>query len=364
MSTPAVFSDTDSPDRARTVLFGEQKGGTGRTTTAVNVAHEAARLGARVLLIDFDPNRVLTLSQLGYDPDDDDTITDVVSSGSTGAAGDTILTAPDIWQPRPDLAYENGGAAPDTEGAVAFIPGSPSLGALVENQLAGRPGSERYLARSLSGVAQHFDLVLIDTGAQATRIAWMTMFAAGSVLTVYVPEDPAINGIADEIDLVQECADIFELDTRIIGAVCTKYDSNYADVHSKAILRAKGLLTEYASSGVAALRDMPEPIPGAGAWQTGAVQWPEVIRQRAAIVKYGARRSPLAAGLHVRADASAKFFERKSATAVETALTGYTRLAVRLLQGVAAPCYPAAAAFLAQASPALFTDDPGKRKSS
>ncbi len=57
------------PDAPRTLALMNQKGGVGKTTTAVNVGAALANLGLRVLCIDLDPQAHLTLS-LGIDPDD------------------------------------------------------------------------------------------------------------------------------------------------------------------------------------------------------------------------------------------------------------------------------------------------------
>ncbi|MDX6657634.1 MAG: chromosome partitioning protein, partial [Solirubrobacteraceae bacterium] len=55
-------------DRAKVIVFANQKGGVAKTTTTLNLAVAFAERGARVLCVDMDPQGNLTMSQ-GIDPD-------------------------------------------------------------------------------------------------------------------------------------------------------------------------------------------------------------------------------------------------------------------------------------------------------
>jgi cellulose biosynthesis protein BcsQ len=61
----------DEPQRALTVAVYNNKGGVGKTTTTVNLAATLARLGKRILIIDFDPNQQDLTNSLGLKPKDD-----------------------------------------------------------------------------------------------------------------------------------------------------------------------------------------------------------------------------------------------------------------------------------------------------
>lgn len=328
MTTPAV-----DPDRKPVVRIGTQKGGTGRSTTVANSAHELARLGATVLLIDADSNAHLTESNIGYDAGEggDATIKDLIESTDTGAAADMILEAPSAWQPRADLPYEAGGAVPGTNGRVAFIPGSNAIDSAVEG-ISGAPGSERRLAKGLSGVARHFDLVLIDTGSSPSRLAWIILHAAYSTLGIANPEDAAAKGIANEIDLNEAIAEAYDLDLRFVGAVCTKFSTQSKATHGEGVDHIKAVLAGVDQTPLTTPLAMPGPVPGAPNWTSGAALWPEILPDRKIVPKLAKDRLPLAASQHALADPTSAFFLRKDAVGAQPLVRGIAQLGVRLLQ--------------------------------
>lgn len=306
--------------------------------------------------------------QLGYDPEasNDATISDLLMAStdpsSVGAAGDMILRAPEQWQPRTDLAWGDGGAVPGTEGAVAFIPGSPDLGARV-SYLGGQQNSEAYLQRGLEGVARHFDLVLIDTGATAERLSWMTLHAAAYVMSAILPEDSAINGMLDEIDLVQGTADNYRLPVRYIGAICTKFDSRNKVEHGDGLQRAIGEMAAKAkeNSSSIPLVKHPAPLPGMiQEWETGPVLWPEVIPQRSLVLRHGRMREPVTSGLYGGAGDDVSWRAKLEAGKAADTVNLFTRLAIRLLQVTDSPVFPSAAQAMTEHHADLFYDEPGR----
>ena len=124
----------------RTIAMVNQKGGCGKTTTAINTAAAVAELGKRVLLIDLDPQAHATIG-LGYDPD---TFGGTVYDVLVNADGSLV-----------DIA-----ARTDIEG-LDLVPCNVLL-ASAELELAGAPGKELLLGRGLRGARQTYDLCVID----------------------------------------------------------------------------------------------------------------------------------------------------------------------------------------------------------
>jgi chromosome partitioning protein len=124
----------------RIVAIVNQKGGCGKTTTAINTAAAFAELGKRVLLVDSDPQAHATIG-LGCDPDGlDKTIYEVLTRPNT---------------PLSSVVRPTGVAG------LSVAPCSVLL-ASAELELIGRPGKELLLARALQTVRDSYDLCVID----------------------------------------------------------------------------------------------------------------------------------------------------------------------------------------------------------
>lgn len=156
----------------RTIAIANQKGGSAKTTTAVNLAACLAEKGKRVLVCDMDPQASAT-SWLG-----------------TKDAGRAPL----------DLLSEGGSLADvlreTTVPRVGLIPGSKWL-AKAERTLAGDAGAElvlRNLVASFDGVS--WDYFLIDCPPAIGLLTYMALTAAGSILIPVEASAMAIAGLA------------------------------------------------------------------------------------------------------------------------------------------------------------------------
>lgn len=329
------------PDIARTVAFLTIKGGVGKTAMSAAVASEAARLGARVLVIDFDANAAMTSSQFGIDPEGTKTIGDVLIEGRPGGAADAILSAPGEWQPNHDLPWDRGGALL-SGGALGFIPCNHRLDLAIK-EVEMRPRSEDRLATVLRGVARDWDLVVIDPGPRSDRPTWLVTLASGHVLSPVFPESQSIDGIERTLHFVEEFADIHP-DLRYLGTAVTRYVAQKTRQHGQNVQDLRDLLSE-----------PPVDVDGApfrhithtGACNvpdttSGSVVLPEVIPDAAYTLGAHTDRLPIHYGMlpagDEPVDASELSFTRRSALNKARAHTmRYTRLALRLLLVTSSP---------------------------
>jgi chromosome partitioning protein len=156
-----------------------QKGGVGKTTTAVNASVELARLGIRVLLVDLDPQGNTT-SSLGVDKTSlDQTIYEVILGEAPAAKA--ILPA---IRPNLDL-----------------LPTTAELAA-AEVDLVGMVHRERQLKRALARVAANYDLVIMDCPPSLGLLTVNALTAATGVIIPIQSEFLALEGVSQLITTI------------------------------------------------------------------------------------------------------------------------------------------------------------------
>ena len=186
----------------QTIACANQKGGVGKTTTVVNVAAYLAADGARVLVIDLDPQGNAT-SGLG---------------AARAADGRSIYDALVDDMPLGDLAI-----ATDVPG-LHLVPSSIAL-AGAEVELAMLPQRERRLARLLPPVAQAYDYVFVDCPPSLGLLTVNALTAADAVLVPLQCEYYALEGLSQLMATIHLVRDHLNPGLAVNGVVLTMFDA-------------------------------------------------------------------------------------------------------------------------------------------
>lgn len=180
-----------------------QKGGVGKTTTAINLGAYLAEAGQRVLLVDLDPQANAT-SCLGIDHSQ-------VSAGTYEAliggadAGDLLLYNPNL--------------------KLSLLPSSSALaGAQIE--LVDLEGRESLLKRALDPLREHFNYILIDCPPSLGLLTINGLLAASSGVIVPVQcEYLALEGLTQLMATLKRVRKGLYPSLKIRGLLLTMYDS-------------------------------------------------------------------------------------------------------------------------------------------
>jgi chromosome partitioning protein len=190
---------------ARLLSVANQKGGVGKTTTAINLATALALGDQKVLLVDMDPQGNLT-SGVGLKG----------QSAPAGTLYQAITSAEPIADP---LAFAMATRVKD----LWLIPADRNLtGAEVE--LVSLPNRERRLRDLLEPLRDRFDFILIDTPPSLGLLTLNALVAADAVLIPLNCEYFALEGLADLVATLRRVRAALNPSLDIAGVLMTMYD--------------------------------------------------------------------------------------------------------------------------------------------
>jgi len=185
---------------SKIVTLVNQKGGVGKTTTAINLSASLAACERRVLLVDLDPQANAT-SGVGLPKNQDKSIYPVLTDGMNIRA---IICQTEL---------PNFHVAPSSVDLVA-----------AELELSDAIGREFYLRRALQEVANDYDYILIDSPPSLSLLTINGLTAAATVLVPMQCEYFAIEGVAQLLNTVERVRDMLNPGLEIEGIALTMFD--------------------------------------------------------------------------------------------------------------------------------------------
>jgi chromosome partitioning protein len=317
----------------RVIAIVNQKGGCGKTTTAVNLGACLAADGHRVLVVDLDPQAHSTLA-LGVDPDAvDENLYEVLAEPGGEAR----------------LAHVVVEAGPN----LAVAPSGIVLSAL-EQKLAAEPVERRtgHLAAALASVRESYDYALIDCPPNVGLLTFNALRAAGEVIVPLETSHFALHGVEKLLETIGLLAErighdlavrilptLYDGRTRFARQTLAKFRERFRDLCFDTVIRANVKLREAAEAGLPIARFAPSAngavdygalaveVEALGLAERAAPAAEQAEAPREVVVRY---RDPGASDVRIAGDFNGWVPDKGVRSLIES--DGQTRVWTKILQ--------------------------------
>lgn len=196
----------------KVIAIANQKGGVGKTTTAINLAASLAALEKKVLIIDADP-QANTTSGLNFSPDNDEKRT----------LYEVMIGELDVQNALIQTEISN----------LHMVPSHINLVA-VEIEMLDAEDRESILKKAIAPIRNEYDYIVIDCSPSLGLITVNSLTAADSVMIPVQPEFFALEGLGKLLQTIRLVQNGVNPDLTIEGFVVTMFDGR-TKVHTQVL---------------------------------------------------------------------------------------------------------------------------------
>jgi len=201
-SLASALAKADRGEMGKIIAVAQHKGGTGKTTTCINLGASLCDMGKTVLVIDLDPQASLTVS-MGINPLQVEKSIHQVLVDPNVAMKDAILKSATL--------------------NFFVVPSHVDL-AMAESEMAGKIGRERALHKKLAPIKEDFDYILIDCPPTLGILTVNALTAADSVLMPIQCEPLTFYGVKHMLQIINLIREEVNPTLKIEGVLRTMYD--------------------------------------------------------------------------------------------------------------------------------------------
>jgi chromosome partitioning protein len=184
------------------IAVAQHKGGTGKTTTCINLAASLCDMGKTVLIVDLDPQASCTVS-MGINPLEVQKTSHHLLVDPAVAVKDTVIT-------RQRINFQ-------------IVPANVDL-AMAESELVGKIGREKALHKKLVVAKESYDYIFIDCPPTLGLLVINALAAADSVLIPVQCEPLTLYGVNHLLQIVNLIREEVNPNLKIEGVLRTMYD--------------------------------------------------------------------------------------------------------------------------------------------
>ena len=197
-----VSGGSSEPARPRILAIANQKGGVGKTTTAINLGTALAAVNETVLIVDLDPQ----------------------GNASSGLGIDRRALERSVYDALVDRVPIAELAVGTPIDGLDIVPSAPALSG-AEVELVGVPARERRLAASLGELDARYERILIDCPPSLGLLTVNALTAADGVLIPIQTEYYALEGLSQLVHTIRLVRQELNPRLEIDGVVLTMYDA-------------------------------------------------------------------------------------------------------------------------------------------